>query len=111
MRVGTVDSLRVRLEVPERKMSDLDIGTPVKFKPESNPWLIAGGQVVAKDIVGARLEDVLESLYRVETVVLNTDLKLFPGQSGRVRLYGKKRSLWALLFRTTLQTLRLDFFI
>ncbi len=111
MRVGTVDSLRVRLEAPERKMSDLDIGTRAKFKPVSNPWSTAVGQVVAIDIIGNRVEEMVESFYRVETVVLNADSKLFPGQSGQIRLYGKKRSLWALLFRTTLQTLRLDFFI
>lgn len=111
MRIGTVDSLRVRLETPERQMSDLEIGTPVKFKPESNPWSVARGRIVAIDIVGDRIVDEAESVYRVETVVMNTDLKLFPGQSGQIRLYGKKRSLWALLFRKTMQTIRLDFFI
>gem|GEM_PF-3065348 len=111
MRIGTVDSLRVRLETPERQMADLRIGTEVKFKPESNPWLTAAGQIVAIDLVGDRKTEEAGSVYRVETVLLNTDLTLVPGQSGRIRLYGKKRSLWALLLRTTMQTLRLDFFI
>ncbi len=111
MRIGTVDSLRIRLEAPERQLSDLDTGTPVKFKSESDPWSIARGRIVAIDIVGDRRPEEIESVYRVETVVMNTDLNLYPGQSGQIRLYGKRRSLWASLLRKAIQTLRLDFFI
>lgn len=111
MRIGMVDSLRVRLEASERQLSDLHTGTPAKFKPESDPWSIARGRIVAIDIVGDRRPEEIESVYRVEAVVMNTDLKLFPGQSGQIRLYGKRRSLWASLLRKAIQTLRLDFFI
>jgi putative peptide zinc metalloprotease protein len=111
MRIGMVDSLRVRLEASERQLSDLNTGTPVKFKPESDPWSIASGRIVAIDIVGDHRPEEIESVYRVETVVMNTDHNLFPGQSGQIRLYGKRRSLWALLLRKAIQTLRLDFFI
>ena len=117
MRIGIVDSLRVRIEVHERELADLKIGTPVKFKSAADDWTVTRGRVVAIDIVG-EMESVEEAetlrpgaRYRVEMVLQNNDPRLLPGQSGRVRLYGKRRSLWALLFRSTLQTLRLDFFI
>ena len=111
MQIGMVDSLRVRLEASERQLSDLDTGTLVKFKPESDPWSIARGRIVAIDIVGDRRPEEIESVYRVETVLINTDLDLYPGQSGQIRLYGKRRSLWATLLHRAIQTLRLDFFI
>jgi putative peptide zinc metalloprotease protein len=110
MQVGRVDSLRVRLEIPEREMADVRIGARVKYKPESRPWQVAAGHVVVIDLQGERAED-RESFYGVEILIDNHNLGLLPGQRGSVRLYGRSRSLWGQLLRSTLQTLRLDFFL
>lgn len=110
IQVGEVDSLRVRLEVPEREMSDVKENSLVRFKPASRPWEVVEGRIEVIDLVGEREEDG-EAYYGVEIVVDNTGLNLVPGQRGKVRLIGKRRSLWAQLLRSTLRTLRLDFFI
>jgi hypothetical protein len=110
MQVGRIDSLRVRLEIPEREMADVHIGAQVKYKPESEPWRVASGRVVVIDLQGERAVD-RESFYGVEIVIDNRELGLLPGQRGSVRLYGRSRSLWGQLLRSTLQTLRLDFFL
>ncbi|MFC1627650.1 efflux RND transporter periplasmic adaptor subunit [Gemmatimonadota bacterium] len=109
LQVGITDSLRVRLEVPEREMADVEYGSLVKFKPASRAWEVVEGRIVVMDLAGERVEDG-ESWYGVEIVIDNTDLALVPGQRGKVRLFGKRRSLWAQLVRNGLQTLRLDFF-
>jgi multidrug efflux pump subunit AcrA (membrane-fusion protein) len=116
MTVGNVDSLLVRIEVHERELADLERGTQVRFKSPANGWVVTRGHVVAIDLVGEQNiseEDVLKrgASYRVEMVLDNTEANLLPGQTGRVRLYGKRRSLWAQFWRSSLQTLRLDFFI
>lgn len=109
IQVGITDSLRVRLEVPEREMADVEYGSLVKFKPASRAWEVVEGRIVVMDLVGKRVEDG-EAWYGVEIVIDNTDLALVPGQRGKVRLFGKHRSLWAQFVRNGLQTLRLDFF-
>jgi hypothetical protein len=67
------------------------------------------GRIVVMDLAGERVEDG-ESWYGVEIVFDNTGLALVPGQRGKVRLLGKRRSLWGQLLRNGVQTLRLDFF-
>ncbi len=109
IQVGVTDSLRARLEVPEREMADVEYGSLVKFKPASRAWEVVEGRIVVMDLVGERVADG-EAWYGVEIVFDNTELALVPGQRGKVRLYGKRRSLWAQLLRNALQTLRLDFF-
>jgi putative peptide zinc metalloprotease protein len=117
LKVGVMDSLRVRIEVGEREMADVEIGMPVKYKSSTGDWSISDGRVIAIDFVGdVRIMGEDETLrpaaqYRVEMVLHNYDARLVAGQSGRVRLYGKRRSLWAQLLRSALLTLRLDFFI
>lgn len=112
--LGRVDTLRAHLEIPERLMGDVRVGTPVKFKPSSRPWATASGQVVEVELQGAPsgTEDgERDARYGVELLVDNLELGLVPGQSGQVRLYGRKRSLWGKLAYRALRTLRLDFFL
>jgi len=110
MQIGRTDSLRVRLEIPERNMADVELGSRVKFKPASRPGEVVRGRVVVIDLAGEAAVDE-EAFYGVEIVMDNSALGLVPGQRGKVRLYGKSRSLWGQLIRSAIQTLRLDFFI
>ncbi len=110
MQIGRTDSLRVRLEIPERNMAEVELGSLVKFKPASQPRAVVRGRVVVIDLVGEAAVDE-EAYYGVEIVMDNTGLGLVPGQRGRVRLYGRRRSLWGQLLHSAIQTLRLDFFI
>ncbi len=110
LRVGRVDSLRVRLVVSERDIADVEIGTRCRFKPAGEPWTLLEGEVIA---IGHLDEEEVGALagYRIEIMLDNRTSRLSPGQSGTVRILGRRRSLWGQLLRTTLQTLRLDFFI
>lgn len=110
MQVGRVDSLRVRLEIPERDMADVQMGSLVKFKPASMAWSVARGRIIVIDLIGERAED-REAYYGVEILIDNAELGLVPGQRGQVKMYGRKRSLWGQALHKTIQTLRLDFFL
>lgn len=109
LRVGRTDSLRARLVVSEQDMTDIGRGTRCLFKPAADPWTRLEGRVVAIGHLDEDREGLLAG-YRVEVMLDNRDSGLIPGQEGTVRLLGRRRSLWGRFLRTTLQTLRLDFF-
>ncbi|MBL8207856.1 MAG: efflux RND transporter periplasmic adaptor subunit [Blastocatellia bacterium] len=95
-RVANTSQMRVRIQVPEREISDVKEGAEVRLKTRAMPDRIFVGHV---DKIGneAEPDENKQMTYRVELLVDNKDGVLKPGMTAFARIsFGRKTVGWIL---------------
>jgi putative peptide zinc metalloprotease protein len=104
-RVASTSQMRVRIQVPEREIGDVQEGAEVRLKTRALPDRIFAGRV---DKIGGEAEpdENKQMTYRVELIVDNKDGALKPGMTAFARISFGRKSVGWILWHKIKQALR-----
>ena len=91
-RVADTGQLLLRIQLPEREISDVRIGLPVRIKTRSYPERIFGG-LVSKIGGESERDELNQTTYRVEIAIENSEQLLRPGMTAFARIDFDRRML------------------
>ncbi len=107
LHVARIDTMRVRIPVPEKEISPVVPGRMVKFRTRSYPGITFHGQVT---VVAEQTEaGQLQPIFVVTAVAPNTDRLLKPGMTGHAKIYCGKRPAYKILLWRIVRWFRVEF--
>ena len=107
LHVARIDTMRVRIPVPEKEISPVVPGRSVKFRTRSYPGITFHGEVT---IVAEQTEaGQLQPIFVVTAVAPNPDRLLKPGMTGHAKIYCGKRPAYKILLWRLVRWFRVEF--
>lgn len=107
LHVARIDTMRVRIPVPEKEISPVVPGRMVKFRTRSYPGITFHGEVT---IVAEQTEaGQLQPIFVVTAVAPNPDRLLKPGMTGHAKIYCGKRPAYKILLWRIVRWFRVEF--
>ena len=104
-RVADTKQLQVRILVPEREISDVKVGLPVRLKVRSFSDQIFRG-IVSRIGGESELDEHQQATYRVELTIDNKDGLLRPGMTAFARIDSGRQPIGRILLHKIKQALR-----
>lgn len=105
--VARVDSMRLRIPVPEKEISDVRPGRVVKFRTRSYPGITFEGKVT---LISEQTEEgELEPIFVVTAEAANKDALLKSGMTGHAKIYCGKRPAYKIILRRLVRWIRVEF--
>jgi putative peptide zinc metalloprotease protein len=107
LNIARIDTMRIRIPVPEKEISPVIPGRAVKLRSRSYPGITFDGQVIR--VSGQTEEGELEPIFVVTAVVANPDGLLKPGMTGHAKIYCGKRPAYKILLWRMVRWFRVEF--
>jgi putative peptide zinc metalloprotease protein len=104
-RVTDTRQMLLRIQVPEREIGDVRLGSPVRLRARAYPDQVFRGKV-AKIGSESEADQNSQVTYRVELVIENTDELLRPGMTAFARIDSGLRMIGRILLHKLRQALR-----
>jgi putative peptide zinc metalloprotease protein len=105
--VARIDTMRVRIPVPEKEISPVAIGQKVKLKVRGYPGTTFEG-IVSK-ISGQTESGALQPVFVVTAMAINVDGLLKPGMTGHAKIYCGKMPAYKIAFWRVIRWFRVEF--
>ena len=105
--VSRIDTMRVRIPVPEKEISPVRVGQTVKLKARGYPGTTFDG-VITK-ISGQTETGELQPVLAITAHVSNTDGLMKPGMTGRAKIYCGKQPVYKVLLWRMVRWFRVEF--
>ncbi len=105
--VARVDTMRVRIPVPEKEISPIVPGRTVKLKTRSYPGVTFSGEVTK--IAGQTDQGELEPIFVVTAEIPNPEGLIKPGMTGHAKIYCGKRPAYKIIFWRIVRWFRVEF--
>ncbi len=105
--VARMDTMRIRIPVPEKEISDVAPGMAVKFKTRSYPGITFEGKVTK--IAEQTEEGELEPIFVVTAQAPNPEALLKSGMTGHAKIYCGKERAYKIFFRRFVRWFRVEF--
>lgn len=105
--IARIDTMRIRIPVPEKEISPVIPGREVKLRSRSYPGITFDGNVIR--VSGQTEEGELEPIFVVTAVVANPDGLLKPGMTGHAKIYCGKRPAYKILLWRMVRWFRVEF--
>ena len=107
LHVARIDTMRIRIPVPEKEISAVVPGRMVKFRTRSYPGITFHGEVT---VVAEQTEaGQLQPIFVVTAVAPNTGRLLKPGMTGHAKIYCGKRPAYKILLWRIVRWFRVEF--
>lgn len=105
--VARIDTMRVRIPVPEKEISDVAPGMMVKFKTRSYPGITFEGKITR--IAEQTEQGELQPIFVVTAEASNPEGLLKSGMTGHAKIYCGKERVYKILFRRFVRWFRVEF--
>ena len=107
LHVARIDTMRVRIPVPEKEISPVVPGKAVRFRTRSYPGITFDGEVTT--VAEETEEGQLQPIFVVTAVAPNPDGLLKPGMTGHAKIYCGKRPAYKILLWRIVRWFRVEF--
>ncbi len=107
LHVARIDTMRVRIPVPEKEISPVVPGKSVRFRTRSYPGITFDGEVTT--VAEETEEGQLQPIFVVTAVAPNPDGLLKPGMTGHAKIYCGKRPAYKILLWRLVRWFRVEF--
>jgi hypothetical protein len=105
--VARTDTMRIRIPVPEKEISDVLPGNTVRLRTRSYPGITFEGKVTR--IAEQTEEGELQPIFVVTAEVPNIDGLLKPGMTGHAKIYCGKQPAYRIVLRRLVRWIRVEF--
>ena len=105
--VSRVDSVRVRIPVPEKEISPVRVGQPIKLKTRGYPGVTFAGVVTR--ISGQTETGGLQPIFVVTGEAHNSQMLMKPGMTGHAKIYCGKRPIYKIILWRVVRWFRVEF--
>ncbi len=106
--VARTDTIRARIYVPEKEISVVKTGNPVKLKVRSFPYLTFSGVVTKIDPLVVDETDK-HRVIMVTANIANQDEMLLPGMTGKAKIYCGSWPIYRLIMWRLVRYIRVEF--
>jgi len=105
--VARIDTMRVRIPVPEKEISDVRPGNIIKFRTRSYPGITFDGKVAR--ISEQTEEGELQPIFVVTAEAPNAEGLLKSGMTGHAKIYCGKERAFKIMFKRFVRWFRVEF--
>ena len=105
--VARMDTMRIRIPVPEKEISDVAPGMTVKFKTRSYPGITFEGKITK--IAEQAEQGELQPIFVVTAEASNPEGLLKSGMTGHAKIYCGKERAYKIFFRRFVRWFRVEF--
>jgi multidrug efflux pump subunit AcrA (membrane-fusion protein) len=106
--IARTDTVKAKISVPEKEISEVSVGDEVKMKARSYPGLTYSGVVVKIDPIAIE-NDRGQSMIAVTALVDNPEGLLKSGMTGKAKINCGSRPLYKIILWRAVRYLRVEF--
>ena len=105
--VARMDTMRIRIPVPEKEISDVAPGMTVKFKTRSYPGITFAGKITK--IAEQTEKGELQPIFVVTAEAPNPEALLKSGMTGHAKIYCGKKPAYKIILQRVVRWFRVEF--